>query len=180
MLQNIPDSTIHLGIDPGSYKMGIAVFNSDGKFLISELIRANQKMPAARRLYEIQQNAFQWLGTYFPNCSITVTVIEHLPPSQLTSSLPISPGCVVAHPANFSRLTPECAVGTGTWKAVAKQLGCEMRDPKGLPMFKEIPWEFEMPKSEDEADAIMIYLAYSWNHHGYAWLGETLKAQRVT
>jgi hypothetical protein len=160
--------------------MGVAFFDPDGKFITSTTLRANGKDPAARRLTTIRQEFEAFFAENFGDTYITVTVMEHLPPSQTTPSLPISAGCVVSIFRNVSRLTPECAIYVGSWKSVAKQLGCDMRDPKGLPAFKQIPWEFQMPKTEDEADAIFMYLTYSWEHHGYAWLGPNLKVKKVS
>ena len=171
--------TLHMSIDPGSYKMGVAFFDPDGKFICSTLLKAREKDPAARRLSTIRQKFDAYFAETFGDAYITITVMEHLPPSQITPSLPISAGSIVSMHRNVSRLTPECAIGVGSWKSVAKQLGCTMRDPKGLPAFNQIPWEFQKPGCEDEADAVFIYLAYSWNHHGFAWLGPNLKVKKV-
>lgn len=172
------DNTLHMAIDPGSHKMGVSFFTKEGKFLISQTFHAPQKDPATKRLYIIREKFSEFFNSNFPDCYVTVTVMEHLPPSQITPALPISPGAIVSVPRNVSRLTPECAIVTSVWKSVAKQLGCTKRDPKGIPSFREIPWEFPMPNSEDEADSIFMYLAYCWNHHGYCWLGENLRAKK--
>lgn len=159
--------------------MGVAAFDTDGKFLCSQLLKANSKDPAAKRLLTIRQKYEQWITITFGDVYITTTIIEHLPPSQLTASLPISAGAIVSSVRNMSRLTPECSIGTQAWKSVAKQLGCTMRDPKGTIMFKQIPWEFKIPPTEDEADATMMYLAYTFNQKGFAWLGPTLRVKRI-
>ncbi len=177
--QNSGAFSIHLSIDPGSHKMGVAAFDREGKYLCSVLLKANPKDPAARRLHTIRTKFESWFSEKFGDAYVTVTTLEHLPPNQITPSLPISAGCIVACQHNVSRLTPEVAICTNTWKSVAKQFGCNMRDPKGVMIFRQIPWEFPIPPTEDEADAVIIYLAYSFIHRGYAWLGPTLRVKQV-
>lgn len=170
---------VHLSIDPGSNKMGLAVFSTAGK-LLGTFTATATKGAAAQRLLQIREEFYRWFNMFYPDVYIAATIMEHLPPSQKTPSLPISPGCVVAFERNFSPLKPECAVPTNTWKSVMRQLGCNAPDPKGTGIFKSIShWGFEFPKTPDEADAIAIYLAYLWETRGYCWLAPDLRVRRI-
>ena len=165
-----------IAIDPGSVKMGLAVFDSCGKYIQSVTLRADKLAPAGARLNLIRVKFLEYWKENFQNQPIRVTVIERLPPSQPRPSLPISPGAVVAVEFNYSTLSEEAHIPVMSWKHLARELGCDDKDPKGVGIFEKIGWDFKYPGSEDEADATMIFLCYYWNVYGYCWLGENKKA----
>lgn len=170
---------MQLSIDPGSTQMGISIFDLEGKFLASETLKADSRMVAARRLNMIHEQFEAFMAQYFPGTLIVNTTLELLPPSQITPSLPISPGAIISAWNNCSRLLPKNAVPVNTWKSVAKQLGCTMSDPKGVKIFEQIPWQFTKPKTHDEADSIIIFLAFCWEVKGLCWLGPDLRVRRM-
>ena len=170
---------VQLSLDPGSNQMGVAIFDTEGKFLRSTTLRGSAKAVAARRLNAIGVQFEAFMQEFFSETIIVNTVMELLPPSQITPSLPISPGAIVSRWNNCSRLLPKSAIPVNVWKSVAKQLGCTMSDPKGVKIFKQIPWSYPQPKTHDEADAIMIFLAHSWEVKGLVWLAPDLRVRRM-
>lgn len=170
---------IQLSIDPGSTNMGVAFWDMEGHYLSSTAFRTDPNQSAAQRLYSIRQQFCMTFDMLYPDKIISNTVMELLPPSQICPSLPISPGIIIAHERNISRLLPISAVPVNTWKSVAKQLGYPKNDPKGVDIFKNIPWDYPMPKTEDEADAIIIMLAFFWEQRGLVWLGPDLRVRRM-
>lgn len=158
--------------------MGIAVFGKDYKFICSKALRANRSEPAAKRLYLIRKQFEKWWEREFKGEKIAVTVIEQLPPSQPKASLPISPGSVVSQPGNYSTLGEDTHIPVQSWKAMCRDFGYAHKDPKGLPALKGIGWKFKMPKTDDEADAILLFLCYNWSQFGFCYIGPTTKLKR--
>ncbi len=50
-------------------------------------------------------------------------------------------------------------VSPSSWKAFARRNGAKDKDPKGIKSLQEMGWKKELT-SEDEADSIMIYMAW--------------------
>lgn len=170
---------VHQSIDPGSNKMGIAVFDTEGRYIKSITLRAPATYSAAQRLNHLRKSYIKWFTDNFPNTIVTVTIMEHLPPNQFTLTLQISPGSVVATKFNRSRLLPEHCIPVETWKKTARELGCKKASPKGVPMLQDIGWEYDLPAMEDEADAIMMYTSYQWVNNKKCWLGPTKRARNT-
>lgn len=171
--------SLHLSIDPGSRRMGVAVFSEDGKFIVSKGFSADRSITSARRLWIIRKQFVKWFKENFEGQRVTATIMERLPPKQLAPTLPISPGVIVAHPDNHSSLNPESWIGVQRWKAFVRMVGkSALKNPKGIPALEDIGWSYKMPACEDEADAILLYLTYTWDIKGYAYLGPTHKIKR--
>lgn len=170
---------VHQAIDPGSNKMGIAIFDTEGRFIVSKTFRAPASYSAAQRLHSIRKQYLKWFSDNFPNTIITKQIMEHLPPNQFTLTLQISPGAVVATKFNRARLQPQDCIPVETWKKTAKELGSKKHNPKGVAILEDIGWEYKMPLLEDEADAIVMYLSYQWVNNKKCWLGPTKKARNT-
>lgn len=171
-------SGLQLSVDPGSRQMGVAVFGKDYKFITSWALKSSREQPAAKRLYLIRKRFEKLWEEHFKDEKIVLTVIEQLPPSQPKASLPISPGAVVSQPYNFSTLGEDTHIPVQTWKAMCRDLGYDHRDPKGIPALKGIGWKWPLPKTDDEADAIILFLCYCWHRFNFLYIGPTTKVTR--
>ncbi len=146
---------IILAIDPASHSAGAALFIDDKVYSIRLL--ANKSSLWSERIFQQREQLTDFLNKYLKSNTINTLVVENLTGFG-HAKLSYSVGSLCSLPSIKSELN---LVGTSTWKAMARRFVCKDKDPKGLNALKYIrPDLIELCSSDDEADAIMIGLAY--------------------
>jgi Holliday junction resolvasome RuvABC endonuclease subunit len=160
----------HISIDPSSTAMGIAVFDIEGKFVDSFCLKVSDGICASMRLYYMRiKFEKEWETRYGKDCMATYATCENLPPSNF-AVLANSAGAIFASGKIAAPLDRYSYVGVQSWKSFCRRNGCKQKDPKGREALKQIGWGYDIPKTDDEADAILIHLAHKFYTKGVYWL----------
>lgn len=113
----------------------------------------------------------EWEKRYGKNTVANLCTSENLPPGKY-ASLHFAAGAVLSSGFISADLSPQTYISPTAWKSVCIQLGCYDKDPKGIEALKQINWGFRMPGTDDEADAIIIYLSWRFYQQKVLWFSE--------
>lgn len=165
-------TTVQVSLDPASKAFGVAVFSSKGEFIDSFTVNVSEGIIPTMRLYFIRKKFIEeWEKRYGINCIANLAVIEHLPPGN-SAILQNAGGAILSSGKISASLEYSDFITPSMWKAFCKDLGCRDKQPKGVPALKSIGWEYSLPTSEDEADAILLYLCSRWRKKQHIYLGK--------
>lgn len=162
---------VHISLDPSSTSFGVAVFTTDGKFITSFCIKVGDGVMQSQRLYQMRKKFEQKWGELFPNTKASYCVIEHLPPSNY-AVLSLSAGAVISSGFIWSTMDKTGYISPPSWKYFCKQMGSTSSDPKGRQALIDIGWRYTIPGSDDESDAIIMYLTARWMQKKIIYLGK--------
>ena len=144
-----------LAIDPASHKAGVALFLDD-KVYTTQLIGFQGSM-WSERIFQQREQLDKFLTLHLKSGIVNTLVVENLTGFG-HAKLSYSVGSLCSLPAIKSELN---LVATSTWKAMARRCGCPDKDPKGIKALTFVrPDLAQNCKSDDEADSVLIGLAY--------------------
>lgn len=162
---------VHISLDPSSTSFGVAVFTTDGKFLTSYCIKVGESVMQSQRLYQMRKKFEDFWNEKFPGVKASFLVVEHLPPSNY-AVLQLAAGAIISSGFIWSTMDRTGYISPPSWKYFCKEIGCSMKDPKGRQALTEIGWRYPIPASEDESDAIILYLCARWMQKKVIYLGK--------
>ncbi len=151
-----------LSVDPASNKCGVALWK-DGSFIGSALLSSvSSRDPFSRRMQDIYAQLCGFLEGHLGATDEKVkTIVTEGVRSRLVSTCI---GSLMVCPRIEANLSPKDSfVEPSTWKKWAKDHGATgpSADIKGIASLKQTPWfNWPIPQSDDEADAILIYQAW--------------------
>jgi hypothetical protein len=149
-----------LSIDPASFSAGIALWTPDGQYVASKVFRATQQ-ETFRRYHTLNTMIWEWVAQIGGADALVVCCIVEQIPKLVTHNpaLPFSASALLVNQRNVSDLKEQHMVAPQTWKWIARKMGAGLQ-PKGILALKEIGWLWKTPENDDEADAILIFLAH--------------------
>jgi hypothetical protein len=163
---------VHVAIDPASHATGIAVFTLDGKYIDSFTVKVNAGIIPTMRLYFMRKKFTEiWTERYGVNCVANLAVIEHMPPGN-SAILQTAGGAILSSGKISADMGYSEYVSVQSWKFFCRSLGCHDKSPKGISALKAIGWSYPLPSTDDEADAILLYLTSRWRKKMAIWLGD--------
>lgn len=145
-----------LSIDPASRKAGISVWSGDTLIAAHAL---ESKLPTwTERAHEMAGQLYSVTHTY----TIEQCVIE-LVPKIAEPSVQIIAGALISQPHFKFDIRRAQFVSPSSWKAYVRRKDPSVKDPKGVKALEAIKWDFAKHpvESDDVADSILIYLAWS-------------------
>lgn len=151
-----------LSIDPASISCGVAVWTLDGQYVQSANFKSNSA-ETFRRYWSLRTQIWDWLQSLFLNQDFRITqcIIEQIPKLVTGDpALPFAASALLTHEKNISDLKEHHMVAPQSWKYVARMMGAGEK-PKGIVALKQMGWTWKTPANDDEADAILIYIAYA-------------------
>lgn len=147
---------IVLVIDPSSHSAAACLIYK-GEFLGTVPLQANAKSKYTTRLHELSLQLSKFLTQHLKKEKVTILVVEQVSGFG-NAALSYSVGALAALPNIDAALE---TIAIRTWKAYAKRHGATGTIIKGIKTLKQInPEMAKLCKSDDEADAILMAMAY--------------------
>lgn len=164
---------VFVSIDPSSTSCGISVFTTKGKYLDGFCIKVSSGIPSSQRLYFMRKKFIEeWEFRYGKETMASLCTLENLPMSRY-AVLSNAAGAILSSGKITADLLPRCYISPSQWKFFSRELGCFMKDPKGVTALKAIGWQYSLEGvNDDVADSILIFLTSVWYSKGVVWLGE--------
>lgn len=144
-----------LSLDPGTNLCGVALWRN-GRLVASRVLKSYNTLDnVSDRLRAIADQLNDFLNLY--EAHVTCIITENPPDTLLRAAI----GIILISPRVHTYFSDRFTLGVMEWKKWAANNGATgpFKDIKGVRALGETGFA-PLPETDDEADAIMVYLAY--------------------